>query len=366
MPTMTSRSRTFLAFVEEARALLEPARPHDRMVTSDVTPSKLDSADTSLEMFRSFLQRAHGLAPITPSAPNTDDSHRLEAFRSFVALAGQLPRSDDEPSSTSLTLTAFLDFTASACRLVREEVLEDVSRILVAAGPLLADAPPIDILAAAHLSYAENAYTRLLAWMLDPQENPSGAMRLQRRVVEWLGLDPALVDRACSPRVQVQLDAGGVLDLLLDYPTASIIIETKTGTQEHLVGRLGVPQTVHYPKAVGAQFGGREPKVLATVLLAPYRLSPESDSAIPMTFADVALLLAGEVGNPSLPTSMREALRQIALHFLDEAVPRGGSLAEALRHVGRRLAANDVDDWWLEDLGSLRRIRDLVKVRYSR
>jgi hypothetical protein len=255
-----------------------------------------------IEEFLAFIERAKGLLPeCEPVAP-------LEAFRSF--LEASIPIILGRVRSSLPILTRRI-------RLLK--------RWLV----------PHDLLRIAGFSYAEDPYTELIAWALHPETHSESAIHRQKA---WLRRAPFFsrlaFEEPAIPKTQYWTDAG-IPDLILEYPDSIIVLEAKTGSEEHPTPK-GDLQTIAYPKALARSSPPGNSKAIFTVFLTPDRREAANPEAFNTSFVDFCVSLAEEFEKFRLPDDVRWPFAMLLTHFLTCAIAPGVDISQFLKFASDR------------------------------
>lgn len=256
-------------------------------------------AQTPTDQFLTFVRRSREIL-----ARRGQLRTPVEAFQSFVAAATPLvlPR-----------LKSSLPLLVSRAKLVHRWLVKD------------------DILEVAGLSGLENPYTELVAWLLSPHTHPATAMKRQMAWLRILGLaDHINLLSPAIPRTQLRTD-DGIADLILDYRSPVVVVETKTNTVEH-AAPSGAPQTIAYAQSVARRLGLGDTKVFV-VFLTPDGQAAANPDAIATTFAKLVVALATEIAPAELPADLRWAFATIFTHLLAHTGVVGGEIHALLEQV---------------------------------
>lgn len=282
--------------------------------------------------FRAFLERAHEVEPRL-----TTDDHATR-FRELLRRARPLAAG---PLREKAALLAPFVATATQWATVH------------------------DLLTVAGRHYDEDAYTELVAWALHPETHPASALGRQNA---WLvALFPSgdhRVSRAIAPTTQVVTDTG-VPDLILDFDEFTIVVEAKTGSQEHEAASSGVDQTVAYPEAVRRALALPESKSVEMVFLTPDAREARNPHAVTTSYARFAAVVAQAVMEHELPVDLRGALSIVFVHFWSLPLNGGARVLAALlgrlRNVFPRGKVTDDDSLLLSALGDLKQLESLLQ-----
>ena len=288
----------------------------------------------------------------------------LERFRSFVtrSQAFLVPRQDAAP------LDQFRRFIEAGKPLL----LHTLPKQLAALKPRLDRLrqwllpPQFDLLKVAHLSYDENAYTELMAWSLSADAGTDTALARHRQWLHSLGISGANELReAVKPMTQVSTDDGRP-DMVLQYPSFVVVVEAKTGSEEHPTPRTNQLQTVAYPAAVRKWLGLDEAIPIHMVFLTPDRRSPANEEAIPTTYLDFAVALASVLTPSQLLEDAKSAFKLWITHLATCALPGGVDFRGLLRTLEPLLEDSegpDAKSWMLTCLADLNRLLTLLPMR---
>ena len=179
-----------------------------------------------------------------------------------------------------------------------------------------------DLLRIARFSYVEDAYTELMAWALHPGTHPESGMRRQCAWLRSLPFGRELhFESPATPRTQFYTN-DGIPDLILEYETFVVVVEAKTGAEEH-AAPSGLLQTKAYPVSVKHALRLPDETSVYMVYITPDRRRASNPESISTSFVDFSLALASELDAISLPEDLRWAYAMLFTHFLTCAVPPG-------------------------------------------
>lgn len=285
-----------------------------------------------------------------------------ERFRAFIEQARAIRHNEPEPVATSWapaiatpkekTIADFRAFVAKAEPIVTSRAREALRRIAPDAQRVLPWLTKHDLIAIAGYSRAEESYTRLLQWALEAGGQAEIALRVQRALLEHLGIEHDL-QAPLEVRIEVETEHGRP-DLVLFDSSLLVVIEAKTDTQEHETPN-GLPQTVDYPN-VGPALDIPNARV-AMVFLTPDRRRAANPEAKLLSFAEIAFVLANAMTMMAVDDDLRAGYRLLITHWLERGGPRGFDVAKALRSVPTWLDASDRE--LLRELGTIHRISEL-------
>ena len=199
-----------------------------------------------------------------------------------------------------------------------------------------------DLLKISGMIYDETAYTDLMAWALNPSTHPPSARTRQLGWLEGLGITTANLDTV-APLPYFAAQDGSFPDLVLSYSNRTVVIELKTGSEEHLTPS-GLYQTEAYPKAVKETLGLGDDHIVHMVFLTPDRCSAKNPEAILASFLEFALSLSEALRNESLPGDLRFAFSLLITHLATCALP---SIVEEPLVDKLFMASDDIDDGFL-------------------
>jgi hypothetical protein len=279
-------------------------------------------------------------------------------FLRFVERAKVITRASAAapPEENSLSLGVFKNFISAARPLVVDHVRHVLDPLVARAHLLSRWLVNHDLLAIGGFSFAENAYTELMNWALSPETHPPSAYERQRAWLQSLGIDEAIMGgKACQPSTQQGTD-DGIPDLLLEYENGIVIVEAKTGTDEHETPS-GTPQTISYVGAMRRLRGLDQSVPIEVVLICPELREPANPTARATTFARFSLTLAETLErDATLPAEDRFAFAMLITHFMTCAI----SADVPVRRVANEIAAWSRDPEWRTDAQVARRLKQLV------
>lgn len=241
-------------------------------------------------------------------------------FLEFVRAADAILRARTPPPSDD-RVAAFVNLCKAGQVAVLEPIRRELGELKRRLRPLrdLYSQPQADLLAVAKLTYAEDPYTELVAWALDPRCDRQRGHLTQKTWLESLGIvcDEPFV--AAIPETQVYIDQE-IPDLLLNYEKVLVVVEAKTGTTEHttVTGRY---QTQSYPEAARKYYGLPDSHPTQVVYLTVDRSPAKEPKAKCTSYLQFASVLAEVAASGDLTPSDAWAFRMIATHFAFRAVP---------------------------------------------
>ncbi len=290
------------------------------------------------------------------SQAKTVDSQTLAKFRQFCEQAKPaVERSKPKPP-----IKQFCQFIESA----KPKLFESVAGKLHIIRDALANLKPWllddrhDLLAVAQVTLAENPYTDLVAWAIDPHINPVLATECQRAWLRSLGIETQSF-RPTRPITQLFTD-DGIPDLVLHYPELLVIVEAKTGTGEHETPSETM-QTVSYPSAVRRHFGKPDDFPTEVVYLTLDRTDAANASAIRTSYFEFAVILAAALNR--VPVSddddTKPLYRLIVNHFATRTASLGRGISELFFLADER----SLDDRAIEHIPKLTHLLHLLPER---
>lgn len=280
------------------------------------TPQRPPITAATISRFQSFIRRATTLLPA----------------RGLEATAPAASRSP-------LALPAFEAFVREATPLVVEQIqatlhlhsrrLRSVCRWLLPKSS--------DILSAAGLAGDEVPYTRLIAWILWPEDRPDLALRVQRAWLKTLGLGDVSAQLTIAARPQTELATdGGRADLVMhfDPPDFILVVEAKVGAEEYGSPDAGW-QTDDYPLAVRQRLGLPHDHPGAMVFLTPDGRQAHAEAAIRTTYEALTTTISETLSPEEVGPELRWAYAAVITHLLTHTSPGGVAGVEALRKCAR-------------------------------
>jgi hypothetical protein len=181
---------------------------------------------------------------------------------------------------------------------------------------------PHDLLAIAGLDYAEDAYTELVAWALNPNTHPASAGRRQQAWLAHLKLPSEIALRSPTHPVTQLLTADGIPDLVLRYAEFVVVVEAKTVSDEHDTPS-GAMQTLAYAAAVRTTLGLPASTPVYIVFLTPDRRQAANPDAVRTSYLDFVLAMAEALDPNELSQDLHAAFKMVLSHFALYAVPPG-------------------------------------------
>jgi hypothetical protein len=267
-----------------------------------------DLADSMIARFRDFVARGGELVLAT------SPTGRLSEFRQFIQVARPLLLHD-------------LPTRLSALR----PSLDCIRRWLLPQG--------YDLLKEAGMTFDENAYTNLMAWSLRPSTHPATALQRQTAWLSALSI-PGVDDlqQAADPLVRCRT-ADGAPDMVLRYDRLVVVIEAKTGTEEHPTPS-GAPQSIAYPRAVRHHLGITTDVPVHLIFLTADGTAPASPDGVQATYLGFAAALAAGLAAADLPEDLRHLFRLWITHLATCAVPADLDIRRILTDVLPALAGD--------------------------
>lgn len=231
-------------------------------------------------------------------------------------------------------LHRFRDFAEAASERVLADLKGSAAALSAAVRPSAPWIGEHDLLAFGGLTFVENAYTRLLAWALDPMTNDSTALDRQRAWLAHVGID-RWPTTAATPALFLSTSRG-IPDLVLAYKDFIVVVEAKTMTDEHTTpgGQL---QSHAYGPAV-AQTLGRTEGSVDTVYLTLDRSPPDNHAARPVSYLGSLLAIIASIDVGILPDDVQAGFRTIVTHFAANADRPRRDLRRTIRRLDVLLA----------------------------
>ena len=224
----------------------------------------------------------------------------LPAFRQFLTAITRLrPASVDHGERLAWFLAQVRPLVVKPTR-IRWEALQPH---LTALRPWLTDCDLLD-----RVVSLEDSYTELISWSLRPATDPRSAEVRQRSWLASLGIDWRNATPV-EPQTRM-LTEDGVPDLVLSFETHTVVVEVKTGSDEHLVPS-GDFQTIAYPRAVRTKLGLSSQHPVHMVFLTPDCRAADNPEAICTSFAHFALVLAKALSEVELIDELRFAFAML-------------------------------------------------------
>jgi len=289
----------------------------------------------------------------------------FDRFRRFVSDSQQLLRK----RLATPPLVQFRQFVGAAKPLLLQELPEQLVLLGSRLRPLADWLLPVelDLLRIARLTFAEDAYTELLAWSLAPETDPKSALQRQRQWLRSLSLREAdSLSEAADPEVQV-LTEDGRPDMLLQYLSFVVVVEAKTNSIEHETPASGLPQTIAYPTAVRHRLGLDEHIPVYMVFLTPDGRAAANHEAISTTYLNVAAALASALAHGQLPDDTRSLFKLWITHLATCAVPYGVDVRRFMTDLAPVMsmpARPDMEQTILETLADINAVLSLVPTRH--
>ena len=236
----------------------------------------------------------------------------IDQFKAFCESAGPaLERSLPKPP-----LDEFRSFVDSARQLLLKSVhdqLHVIQEALRCLEPWLLE-DRHDLLRVAQLTLAEDPYTELLAWAIDPKTHDEIGNACQRGWLKSLCLTGSGTVKPVSPRTQLSTDTG-IPDLVLEYQAIVVIVEAKTKTDEHIASKSEFKQTKAYPAAVCRRLQKSEHFPVSVVYLTTDRSKAANSQAINTSYFELAVSLAQTLNGLEVLADLKSLYKLIITHF---------------------------------------------------
>lgn len=281
----------------------QPWYPHDDM-PSAVSAATLADFRRFIEAARSILAEAHDESSLptghTHPAPPQDEEDLLHKFQAFVATA--------RPLATEAARKYLEWFEPHAARLL----------------PVLGGD---DLLQLAGYTGVENAYTRLLGWVLG-DDNPSPLAAAVQRV--WVSrlVPEATFSKPLKVHVELETSVGRP-DVVMVSDELLVVVEAKTGTREHEAAQTGEQQTVAYERVPNdVPVSSKAPPVIVFLTVRGERAA--NGAAINTTYAELGVIVLEAIATVEASTEAKVPYRALAAHWLSHATP-GFEMAEVAR-----------------------------------
>jgi hypothetical protein len=263
----------------------------------------------------------------------TNETPLAAQFCTFVMLA--VPLMPASPGPSAPPVEQFREFVERATPLIIGPVRETLEGITPRLARLQRWWAFQDLLSVAGFDMDEDPYTELLAWALAPQTHPDSAVARQsawlRRAPFFGGID---FTRPAIPRTQFGTDDGRP-DLVLQYERCVVVLEAKTGTDEHLTrSGTGTPQTLAYPGAVRRALNLDATTPVYVVFLTRDGRKAANPMAFNTSFVEFCLTLTAaleEFQVSRLPGDLRYAYAMLFTHVLTRAAPAGADLGSFIQ-----------------------------------
>lgn len=274
----------------------------------------------------------------------------VAAFQDFVARArllqsqGDLVGADGKAAVSDLELERFRAFAQRAEAIAIGRMRERLPAIRAAALEVTRWLTPHDLLAVSGRSRFEDPYTELLAWSLAAGADDATNLTIQRAWLRRMGFARRAreIDQATTPETQLGTD-DGFIDLVLQYPQFSVVVEAKTDTSEHTTP-LGRHQTLSYPAAFRRLRRLPPDHPVEVVFLTVDGSEAANDKAVLATWKDCALAIVDVLAACDLDHHLSGALAMLATHYLSDAGRRGTNLAQTIRDCATLLdGTSEVD-----------------------
>lgn len=248
---------------------------------------------------------------------NSGNEAHLQAFKEFL---GKL-RTLSFESGNQADLGKFRDFLKHAQTAIGRSLSGPLERLRQATSPLtcLLDHQSVDLLEIAGIQGSEDRYTNLIAWMLSPETHDKFAEQLQYQWLRGIGI-PELQEGSVGQVMTQVVTNDGIPDLILRFPNRVVIVEAKTGSEEHPTPS-GAMQTVAYPSAVRRLWSLPMDHPIDVVFLTLNRARPANAEAFATSYMDFCMVAAGVLQQVDVPTPIHQACDLILQHFLQYATP---------------------------------------------
>jgi hypothetical protein len=125
----------------------------------------------------------------------------------------------------------------------------------------------------------------------------------------------------------------GIPDLILEYEKFVIVMEAKTGTDEHPTPSSHQLQTVSYPVAVRRKRGLRPDVAVYMVFITPECRRAANPEAINTSYAELAGALLSKLDRNVLPVELQYLFGLIFTHFMSSAVPDVVDVKEVIENL---------------------------------
>lgn len=252
------------------------------------------SLNARVRQFRKFCEDAARLLPVArPSAP-------VAEFQQFIGAAGPI---------LAQSLGVRLDYALSTLSALKPWLLDDQH----------------DLLHLAQITRAEDPYTELLAWAINPATDLAVGAECQKNWLLSLGVDDAGSIDAVIPSTQFATD-DGIPDLVLHFPNLLVVVEAKTGSSEHVTPTSGQMQTVSYPSSVRRRLGKPRDFPTKMVFLTLDRSEATNGDAIRTSYFELAVSLARTLNDLDVPMDLAPLYGLIVNHFATKTGVRIGEL----------------------------------------
>lgn len=279
----------------------------------------------------------------------------VEDFEEFLEKARRI----FDAAETS-NIRSFELFVEKSSKLVVDPVRKDLIRVKPRLASLKNFLLPtkLDLLRVAGLTYAEDPYTELIAWVMDPDVNPNAALEIQRSWLNRLEITEP-IEQPASPKTQFRT-ADGIPDLVLEYPKFLVIVEAKTGSDEHLTPGSLRYQTESYPSATRKALNLPELHPTFMVFLTPDRRAPKNGDAKPTTYLEFATSMATALTGVELAGDLRSLYSAIVTHFVTCAAVDGLETKELFDWIDQTRPSTPSDATILQNLSMLMRVFSLL------
>jgi hypothetical protein len=262
-----------------------------------------------------------------------------EQFRAFAESAQSLVMGEDERKIAveQEVAAAFRRFAAAAVHILLANIQSRASELRRISRIVHRWRLEHDFIAAIGATHVENSYTRIVAWALKHDTHPATAVLRQRAWLESVGINRTITSPA---RLSLWLwTEDGIPDIVLRFDDFVVVVEAKTGTQEHATpsGRL---QTEAYGPAVVAELGV-EGLPVETIYLTPDMSRGSNARARSASFFGFAVALTAALDPEAMPQDLRVMLGLILTHFVSTAGLPPVDLFPALEEI--RLSEPDTD-----------------------
>lgn len=279
---------------------------------------------------------------------STEIESTINQFRQFIQLSEALL-----PTLHPVTPESdFLRFIQNSIPLILGPIRASLEAIRSEVALIRRWLVPHDLLRIAGFSYAEDPYTELIAWALHPDTHPESASLRQRA---WLNSfrfgETVSFDHPARPRTQFCTD-DGIPDLILDYETFVVIVEAKTGSEEHTTPS-GIMQTSAYPDAVRRALSLPEWKSIYVIFITPDRRKASNREAFNTTFVEFALVLASHLDTIDLPGDLRSAYAMLITHFITCAIHPGIDIRASIENANEWLNQLSDDNFLISRMNEI-------------
>ncbi|MCC6149593.1 MAG: hypothetical protein IT461_05020 [Planctomycetes bacterium] len=246
-------------------------------------------------------------------------------WKRLIPLVGDpvFPHRDALPGTVR---DAFGSFVRSMRMQLTTAIEQDLKRIAAIKTTLKRWWTEHDLLTVALLRFGEDGYTELMKWAMEASGSSELALLLQHAFLKHFNLfETCTPSKPAAIHSQFRTDYGNYPDMVMDFTTLVVVIEAKTGTDEHetRTSKEGdtlkhAMQTEAYPWQVRETLGRSDSLPVPVVFVTPDRCKPQNERALRLSYLEFAIILAhtlSKVPEHCIHDSLRWAYKAVISHF---------------------------------------------------